>query len=53
MTWHSVRDGWWEHDDGRRVRRVSPRGLTLYALTVPGARRPTWYVTLEEAKRAR
>ena len=48
--YESVRDGLWLASDGSRIMKVNPRGLVLYAVTLPGARRPVWVHTLAEAK---
>ena len=50
--YQSVRDGLWTTERGDRIVKVSPRGgLTLYAVTLLGMRRPVWLDTLAEAKR--
>ena len=51
MNWESVRDGFWERDDGATIHKVAPRGQTFYALRLPGSKRPEWHNTLAEAKK--
>lgn len=48
--YESVRDGLWLASDGSRIMKVNPRGLVLYAVRLPGSRRPEWFDTLGEAK---
>lgn len=48
--YEALRDGVWVASDGSVIKKVSPRGLTLYAVRLPGTRRPTWFATLAEAK---
>jgi hypothetical protein len=51
--YQSVRDGMWAAEDGATIHKVSPRGLTLYAVRLPGSKRPVWVDTLAEAKEIR
>ena len=51
-SWALVRDGLWTTPEGSRIAKVNPRGgLTLYAVTLVGMRRPAYLDTLAEAKR--
>ena len=51
--YESLREGVWGASDGSVIKKVSPRGLTLYAVRLPGSRRPEWFLTLSEAKVAK
>lgn len=53
MTFALVRDGCWATEGGDTIRRVAPKGLTLYALRTVGSKRPEWFATLAEAKKHR
>ena len=51
-TFESLRDGFWTRPDGATIKKVSPRGQTFYALRLSGSRRPDWFDSLDDAKRA-
>lgn len=51
-TFLPTAESYWASEDGATITKVSPRGsITLYAVTLPGSRRPEWFDSLAEAKR--
>jgi hypothetical protein len=49
-TYEALRDGVWVAEDGATIHKVAPRFMTLYAVRLPGSKRPVWVDTLAEAK---
>ena len=48
--WEKRKDAWVRESDRATIHKVSPRGETLYAVRLPGAKRPEWCATLAAAK---
>ena len=51
--WALVREGVWSTPEGDTIRKVSPKGKTLYAVRLVGSKRPVWCESLAEAKRCK